>query len=91
MFNWTIPADVLQAMGTGQAKCVLRVRYNTSTADYDGWNTDSNQNFDRSPVTQDPQRDFIGLGANVTGPLRLALNTGTCAASVVLAQEGVSD
>jgi len=36
-FNWTIPT-------TSSTKCLLRIRYNISTGDYDGWNTDAQSN-----------------------------------------------
>lgn len=38
-YNWTIPDIVAD-------KCVLRIRYNISTGDYDGWNTNSSYNAD---------------------------------------------
>ncbi|CAF1149931.1 unnamed protein product [Adineta ricciae] len=34
VFNWTLP-------NISAKKCVLRIRYNISTGDYDGWNTSS--------------------------------------------------
>jgi len=68
-YNWTVSDAVISE------SCVLRVRYNISTGDYDGWTTDSSSNNNRSPVTQDLTADFIGLG-NTTGPLRLAIDTG---------------
>ncbi|CAM2699620.1 unnamed protein product [Rotaria socialis] len=37
VYNWTLPS-------TSAAKCVLRVRYNISTSDYDGWNVSSKNN-----------------------------------------------
>ncbi|XP_052266868.1 protein DD3-3-like isoform X2 [Dreissena polymorpha] len=40
-YNWTLP-DI------DQGKCVLRIRYNISTNDYDGWNTDSTKNPDKN-------------------------------------------
>jgi len=57
------------------AKCVLRMRYNISTDDYDPWNTNSsyNQNGNTaytSPVTQDPTVDIGDVQA-----LELTINT----------------
>jgi len=59
------------------AKCVLRLRYNISTDDYDPWNTNSSYNAEAgitspfpSPVTQNPTVDVGDLQA-----LKLAINT----------------
>jgi len=53
-------------------RCVLRIRYNISTDDYDPINTDSRFNGeDNSPVTQNPRLE-IGLPGQT---LRLAINT----------------
>lgn len=70
-YMWTIP----EGRHIDGAKCVIRIRYNISTADYDGWNTFSGSNDDNSPVSNNPAKDFLGLGTNVTGPLRLAMDT----------------
>eukprot|EP00742_Colponemidia_sp_Colp-10_P005362 GILJ01005730.1.p1 GENE.GILJ01005730.1~~GILJ01005730.1.p1 ORF type:complete len:1207 (-),score=135.75 GILJ01005730.1:170-3724(-) len=67
-YRWTVPGDV-----TG--KCALRIRYNISSTDYDSWNTFSSSNAAESPIKNNPVKDFIGSGANVSGPLRLAVNT----------------
>lgn len=69
-YNWTIPH-----FGHDQ-KCVVRLRYNISTDDYDGAkvNASFNQNNGqgvRSPVRQNPNVD---IGAFNTA-LRLAINT----------------
>ncbi|XP_076449787.1 protein DD3-3-like [Babylonia areolata] len=37
LFNWTVP-------NIDQDKCALRIRYNVSTNDYDGWNTNASKN-----------------------------------------------
>ncbi|CAF3463759.1 unnamed protein product [Rotaria sp. Silwood1] len=37
VFNWTLP-------NISANKCILRVRYNISTGDYDGWNINSSSN-----------------------------------------------
>lgn len=52
-YNWTIPdmeAD----------KCVLRIRYNISTGDYDGWNTNATNDADNkdNPTKLDLSRKF---------------------------------
>ncbi|WAR25145.1 DD3-like protein [Mya arenaria] len=39
-FNWTLP-------NIDEEKCVLRIRYNISTKDYDGWSTDASKNSDK--------------------------------------------
>jgi len=89
-FNWTLPSmATLSANGVkrynadgtsspnGQfAKCVLRLRYNISTDDYDPYRTDSRNNTNIntgvvSPVTQNPTVD---VGASMQG-LKLAINT----------------
>lgn len=63
MYNWTIPNDVNE-------NCVLRIRYNISTNDYDNWNINSSLNGDvKSPIQNDP--DSPVMGRNLT----LALNT----------------
>jgi len=50
-FNWTIPDD------TGRY-CVLRLRYNISSGDYDGWDTDASSNDENSPISQDPYVEY---------------------------------
>jgi hypothetical protein len=77
-YNWTLPwlEDVGQSSG---ATCVLRIRYNISSAEYEGWDqaeaVDSRYNGARSPVKGNPLSDFVGGGFNVSGPLRLAFDT----------------
>jgi len=85
-FNWTLPwVDTLRASGVYMydannggsfAKCVLRLRYNISTDDYDPYNTTSKNNHNPqagiiSPVTNNPT---VNVGADLQG-LRLAINT----------------
>jgi len=79
-FNWTIPsAATLDLIGATKYnsifyKCVLRLRYNISTDDYDMWNinvTQSTNQGGKSPVTNDPQVD---VGADLQS-LRLAIDT----------------
>jgi hypothetical protein len=58
------------------AKCVLRLRYNISTDDYNPWNISSAMDDDpnngvASPVTENPTVD---IGARMIG-LKLAINT----------------
>jgi len=84
-YNWTLPViSVLKEAqiktytsgGAEFAKCVLRLRYNISTDDYDPWNTNSTFNNDpntgtgKSPVTQNPTVDVGDMQA-----LKLAINT----------------
>lgn len=69
-YNWTIPSCVVSE------NCVLRLRYNISTNDYDGWNTFSSRNgANLSPVKQDPYVDpfdcVVGQFCNLT----LAIDT----------------
>jgi hypothetical protein len=85
-YNWTLPVvDTTAANGIGKysqiyqnevAKCILRIRYNISTDDYDPRNTDASSNEDRnngvvSPIENDPT---IDVKAALQG-LRLAINT----------------
>jgi hypothetical protein len=65
MYNMTIP-------NTPHENCALRVRYNISSYDYDGWfgGVDAGLNGDLSPVKNDPQLPIFG-GNIVT----LAINT----------------
>jgi predicted ferric reductase/plastocyanin len=79
-YNWTLPyLEDLDA--TTDQRCVLRIRYNISTGEYDGWADsdakaiDSRYNQARSPVKTNPLDDFVGAGYNLSGPLRLAFNT----------------
>lgn len=75
MYNWTLPnvADLASAgaylytdSAASYAKCVVRLRYNISTDDYDPLNTTSSSNNQPwqgvySPVTNNPTVD-IGTG-----------------------------
>jgi plastocyanin len=67
---WTIP-------NTPGPHCVLRLRYNISTGEYDGWTTFSNMNAGASPIRQDPTQAYgTGCGASdQVCNLTLALNT----------------
>jgi plastocyanin len=51
--------------------CVIRLRYNISTDDYDGWTTDARFNDGASPVEGDP---LVSIGAG-TPELQLNINT----------------
>eukprot|EP01089_Gocevia_fonbrunei_P017752 TRINITY_DN5849_c0_g1_i3.p1 TRINITY_DN5849_c0_g1~~TRINITY_DN5849_c0_g1_i3.p1 ORF type:complete len:608 (-),score=129.53 TRINITY_DN5849_c0_g1_i3:76-1899(-) len=60
---WTVPDDE-------NDNCVLRMRYNVSSGDYDGWDVTSNSNGkDKSPVVNDPTITFGGTN------LTLAIDT----------------
>merc|ERR1719491_990113 len=90
MFNWTFPSldaqnigkyTKIETLGTQKlAKCILRIRYNISTDDYDVANTNASHNKNLnaqpdpivSPVTQNPTVD---IGLNSLQGLRLAINT----------------
>jgi hypothetical protein len=52
-YNWTIPDDVSN-------NCVLRVRYNISTGDYDVWNWNSSMNHPNTPIRNDPSIGYMG-------------------------------
>jgi hypothetical protein len=69
--------DVKGTTGNQIAKCVLRIRYNISTDDYDPRNTDHKLNDNpekgiRSPVQENPT---VNIGMSYLQGLRLALNT----------------
>ncbi|XP_013392122.1 protein DD3-3 [Lingula anatina] len=74
-YTWTLPYF---PSGSDQ-RCILRVRYNISTDDYDPYNTDHTSNrkvvggtiVRESPITGNPTVD-IGAGLS---PLRLNINT----------------
>lgn len=67
-YNWTIPDDANE-------NCVLRIRYNISTGDYDGWNTYAG-NVSLSPVTQDPYVPFdFNTDFSTAQNLSLAIDT----------------
>ena len=52
-YNWTIPDDT-------NDNCVLRLRYNISTGDYDGWRTDYNSNGQKAKIKNNPFKQFGG-------------------------------
>lgn len=73
-FTWEIPHDVISSLNRDEATCVLRLRYNISTTDFerssfDPWGElgkpmlDSTLNGADAPVQNDPTSDFIGLNA----------------------------
>ena len=68
-YEWEIPYDVHEIMNK---KCVLRLRYNTSTADFDGWNSYASNN---KGLPANPNKDWLGQGYNISGPLQLNINT----------------
>merc|ERR1712100_441360 len=67
-YNWTIPNDIHE-------NCVLRLRYNISTGDYEGWGfngsdfVNASWNNDLSPVHQDEVVEYFGHS------YEMALNT----------------
>eukprot|EP01112_Ceratiomyxa_fruticulosa_P014502 TRINITY_DN4157_c0_g1_i4.p1 TRINITY_DN4157_c0_g1~~TRINITY_DN4157_c0_g1_i4.p1 ORF type:complete len:1284 (+),score=241.55 TRINITY_DN4157_c0_g1_i4:155-4006(+) len=70
-YNWTIP-------DTPSNKCAFRMRYNMSTNDYPDWGDNmltGAKNNANSPIKDKPASDWVGLGENVTGPLRLSINS----------------
>jgi hypothetical protein len=62
-YNMSIPNEVSSA-------CVVRLRYNISTMDYDGWTTDSASNGKASPVETNPD---VEVAPGVT--LQVNINT----------------
>jgi hypothetical protein len=74
MYNWTLPA--IPQVGGQNPECVLRLRYNISTSDYDGWDPAVNSAMngeDNSPIQDNPTVNF-GQGDQVVS-VKLALNT----------------
>eukprot|EP00158_Paraphelidium_tribonemae_P008590 Partr_v1_DN28620_c0_g1_i6_m50217 putative protein Hydra magnipapillata len=70
-YTWRIPENV----HADNTQCILRIRYNISTPDFDSWNSFSALNGANSPVKGNPYKDYLGMGENVTGLLRLNINT----------------
>ena len=69
-YEWTIPGDVLNQNGVSEATCVLRMRYNISTTDYDSWGlsgemVDAKFNGADAKVKQDNGggKDVVGVNA----------------------------
>ena len=70
--EWIVPGlNWNEQIVADNKKCVLRIRYNTSSKDFDGWDIGE----DPKGVKANPQSDFVGLGYNYSGPLRLNINT----------------
>jgi hypothetical protein len=79
-YNWTLPTHdngngdlgSTRRFGTTypSSKCVLRIRYNISTDDYDPFYTDSEYDGDDFF----PENPTVDIGANMIG-LKLAINT----------------
>lgn len=64
-YNWTIP----RVPAADAISCVIRMRYNVSSGDYDPWSTDARSNGANSPVKDDP---FVMVGDM---PLRMNIDT----------------
>jgi len=71
-YNWTLPHSGMEpCIATGSCACALRIRYNISNSDIDGWGfMDSKFNGQNSPVTNDPTVQVAG--ANLTLELNVA-------------------
>lgn len=67
-YKWEIPYFPSRQ----SQRCVLRVRYNTTTDDYHPWETDSRSNGKQNSPIQNNPKVPTGLGHS---PLRLAINT----------------
>lgn len=75
-YNWTMPnwetlSRLFVVYDNNYVKCVLRLRYNISTDDYDMWNINSTQNAGNSPVKGNQQVD---VGADLQS-LQMSINT----------------
>lgn len=53
MFNWTVADDTHKF-------CVMRIRYNVTSGDYNGWLTDADDNGDKSPVKMRERFEYRG-------------------------------
>ena len=53
MFNWTLP-DLTEE------SCVLRIRYNISTGEFDGWDSATNASLNGKP-TKIPVHEKLGM------------------------------
>jgi hypothetical protein len=70
MYNWTLPTKAMEScIKDDNCNCVLRIRYNISTADLgpegnrpDAGFVDWTSNADNSPVQEDPILDQDGMG-----------------------------
>jgi len=90
-FDWLIPNNVFETLSSDEATCVLRIRYNISSADFQGWRGFDEESHDPEAVDSlynaedakmggtDPEADFIGFsntGATTTSfPLKLNVDT----------------
>jgi plastocyanin len=68
-YKWSIPQSIVTMNGGQPARCVLRVRYNMSSADYENWGTFSWGNWDETVIKHNPKVN------NPVGPLQLTINT----------------
>jgi len=68
---WTVPNLSDNTKTDGEA-CILRVRYNISTAEYNPFWTFSTQNGNSAPIKQDP---FLSTTQTFPSELSLAVNT----------------
>jgi len=73
-YNWTLPdAGQEKCIKDNNCNCVLRIRYNISTSDTDGWGfTDYTKNAQNSPISGDP---YIPLEGEETYNVSLAIDT----------------
>ena len=78
-YRWKVPDDVLDRTHRSSATCVLRMRYNISTTDFNSWSIDKDKNGVGAPVKNNPSGDFIGFSADASlgtdFPLKLNMNT----------------
>lgn len=79
-YNWTLPtAQQEPCIASDECVCVLRLRYNISTGDFNGWGlrdgkpADYTQNKENSPIRNDPYVPLIG--SDGTANLSLAIDT----------------
>jgi len=73
-YNWTLPTRKTEkCVERDDCTCVLRLRYNISTADVDGFGfADSTKNAGNSPITNDP---YIPLEGDTSFNVSLAIDT----------------
>jgi len=82
-YNWTLPTistlegsgvHMFEVDGAKYARCVLRMRYNISTDDYDPYNTTSASNRWKGIVSPVENNPTVDIGAGFEG-IQLAVNT----------------
>ncbi|KYQ93362.1 hypothetical protein DLAC_06036 [Tieghemostelium lacteum] len=69
VYNWSVPHSGMEpCISSGTCNCVLRIRYNISTAEIDGWGDDfidSKMNLENSPTKTDPNVQVSGKNLTI--------------------------